>query len=101
MRRKRFFAIAVSLTCAGWPLTALSEGANGQMLAQACVGCHGASWDGQGAITDLRGYDRDSFLRVWEEFRTDERPATIMNRITRGYTEAEVAALADFFASLD
>lgn len=71
------------------------------MLAQACAGCHGQAGAGQGAVPDLRGYDRDAFLRVWAEFRTDERPATIMNRIARGYTEAEVAELADYFASLE
>jgi sulfide dehydrogenase cytochrome subunit len=83
--------------------SALAEGgaANGPMLAQACAGCHGQAGAGEGAVPDLRGYDREAFLRTWAEFRANERPATIMNRIARGYTEAEVAALADYFASLE
>lgn len=86
------------LALAAWPAWAEP---NGTMLAQGCAGCHGQSGAGQGAVPDLRGYDRESFVRTWEEFRADERSATIMNRIARGYSEAEVAALADYFASLD
>jgi cytochrome c553 len=38
---------------------------------------------------------------VWEEFRNNQRPAaTIMPRIARGYSEAEIATLADYFSSL-
>ena len=70
------------------------------LIAQACAGCHGQDGAGQGPIATIAGYDRDEFLAVWAQFRADERPATIMNRIARGYTEDEVAALADYFASL-
>ena len=49
----------------------------------------------------LAGYEKDAFARVWEEFRNNQRPAaTIMPRIARGYSEAEIATLADYFSSL-
>ncbi len=69
-------------------------------IAQACAGCHGQSGAGMGAIPDIAGYDRDAFIQVWEEFRAGARFATIMTRIAPGYTDEEVAALADYFASL-
>ncbi|MGY6695364.1 MAG: c-type cytochrome [Roseinatronobacter sp.] len=69
-------------------------------IAQACAGCHGQSGAGMGAIPDIAGYDRDAFVQVWEEFRAGERFATIMTRIAPGYTDEEVATLADYFASL-
>lgn len=78
-----------------------APGADGMMLAQACAGCHGQSGEGQGAIVDIAGYDRAAFIQTWAEFRANARPATIMGRIARGYTEAEVEALADYFSSLD
>jgi sulfide dehydrogenase cytochrome subunit len=31
-------------------------------------------------------------------FRSNERPGTIMGRIARGYSEAEIAAIAEFIA---
>lgn len=69
-------------------------------IAQACAGCHGQSGAGMGAIPDIAGYDRDAFIQVWEEFRAGKRFATIMTRIAPGYTDEEVATLADYFASL-
>lgn len=74
--------------------------ADGRMLAQACAGCHGQDGAGMGAIASIRGLDQAEFIRIWEEFRTDARRATIMNRIARGYTDAEVAALAAYFEAL-
>lgn len=70
-------------------------------LAQSCAGCHGQAGEGAGSIARIAGYDRDTFITVWEEFRNNERPATIMNRIAPGYTEEEVAILADYFASIE
>ena len=98
MRALSTLAATLALATAAAP--ALAE-MRGDLLAQACAGCHGQSGVGQGAVPDIRGYDRDFFIRTWAEFRADERPATIMNRIARGYTEAEVAALADYFATLE
>ncbi|MGY6634731.1 MAG: c-type cytochrome [Alkalilacustris sp.] len=100
------YAIAAAALAAAFAATpAQSAEANGPLLAQACAGCHGPSEVGAGGppegVIDIRGYDRADFLRTWEEFRMDGRPATIMNRIARGYTDAEIAALADYFASLE
>ena len=33
-------------------------------------------------------------------FRANGRPATIMSRVARGYTDTEVAAVAAYFAGL-
>ncbi|MCC6001624.1 MAG: c-type cytochrome [Pararhodobacter sp.] len=98
MRPAHFLAASFFLAVATSPAIA---DANGMMLAQSCAGCHGQDGAGQGAVPDIRGYDREAFMRIWEGFRTDERPATIMNRIAPGFTEAEVAALADYFSSLE
>jgi sulfide dehydrogenase cytochrome subunit len=77
-----------------------AEEGSGLLLAQACAGCHGQDGAGQGAIPAIAGLDREAFLSAWAEFRADARPATVMNRIAKGYTEEEVALLADHFASL-
>ena len=69
-------------------------------VAQGCAGCHGQDGAGMGAIPAIAGYDREAFIRTWQEFRAGERSATIMNRIAPGYTDEEVAALAEYFSSL-
>lgn len=71
------------------------------LIAQACSGCHGQLGKGQGGTPELAGYKKESFVLVWDEFRNNQRPAaSIMPRIARGYSEAEVATLADYFSSL-
>lgn len=98
MPRKRLIATTLFAT-------ALATGAFAEpstpLIAQSCAGCHGQSGEGQGAITSIAGLDREDFIKKWEEFRNDERPATIMNRIARGFTAEEVAILADYFASIE
>ena len=70
------------------------------LIAQACVGCHGQAGAGSGSVPKIAGYSRDLFIAQWAAFRNKERPATMMDRIAKGYTEAEVALLADYFSKL-
>ncbi|MFN4098355.1 MAG: c-type cytochrome [Pararhodobacter sp.] len=70
------------------------------LIAQGCAGCHGQAGEGAGSVPDIAGYDREAFVQTWAEFREGERFATIMTRIARGYTDEEVAELADYFSSL-
>jgi len=79
---------------------ALAEALSVPNVAQGCAGCHGQEGKGVGSIPAIAGYDRDAFVTHWAEFQANERPATIMNRIARGYSDTEVAALADYFSSL-
>lgn len=81
-------------------LPALAQSPQAPLIALSCASCHGPSGAGQGSVPPIAGHDRAGFLATWAAFRANERPATIMGRIARGYTEAEVAQLADYFANL-
>jgi len=92
-------ALAV-LAAAAAPAAAQAPAAAAPIPALACAGCHGPGGSGSGAIPPIAGLDRQQFLETWAAFRADQRPASIMGRIARGYTDDEVAAMADYFASL-
>ena len=77
---------------------ALPAAAQAPLAAQGCVGCHGPNGAGMGAVPGLAGRDRAELIAQMNAFRANERPATIMGRIARGYTEAEIIASADYFA---
>lgn len=101
------FSIATRGAAAGLALLAfsvsspaLAEAPPAPNVAQGCIGCHGQGGVGVGTIPAIAGYDRDAFIAHWAEFQANERPATIMNRIARGYSDEEVAALAEYFSSL-
>ncbi len=68
------------------------------LVAEGCLGCHGPRGAGEGAVPALAGRDRAELAAAMAAFRANERPATIMNRIVRGYSEAEIAAAIEHFA---
>jgi sulfide dehydrogenase cytochrome subunit len=73
--------------------------AQAPLAAQGCVGCHGQAGAGSGAVPALAGRDAAELATMLLAFRADQRPGTIMGRITRGYTDAEIDAVAAFFAA--
>ena len=71
------------------------------MLADTCAGCHGVDGvSGGPAIPTIAGKSAEYLNTVMEQYKTGERHATIMNRIAKGYSEAEIALMADHFAAL-
>jgi cytochrome subunit of sulfide dehydrogenase len=60
--------------------------------AAACSGCHGAG----GAPATLRGEAPDGIVAAMQAFRIGERPATVMDRIAKGFTEEESRAIANW-----
>jgi sulfide dehydrogenase cytochrome subunit len=69
-------------------------------LADACTGCHGIGGRSQGYIPSIAGLDKATLLREIRSFRDQKADATIMNRITRGYTETELDAVAGYFSAM-
>ncbi len=95
----RSSALALALMAAQFSTTAQAE-EPAPLIAQGCAGCHGQAGVGEGTIPPIAGFNRNLFIANWEAFRADQRPVTIMSRIARGYSDAEVAELADYFSSL-
>jgi sulfide dehydrogenase cytochrome subunit len=66
-------------------------------IALGCTGCHGASGEGYGSIPKISGKPEGEFVRKMQEFRADRRPATVMDRIAKGFDDDDFAALAKYF----
>ncbi len=77
-------------------LTAAGE----RSLAASCASCHGT--DGHAApgslIPPLAGRRRGEIAQAMAQYRQGTRPATVMQQISRGFTEVEAGALDDYFA---
>ncbi|MFC7543045.1 YeeE/YedE thiosulfate transporter family protein [Siccirubricoccus deserti] len=72
----------------------------GALAAQGCVGCHGPNGGGIAAGARLSGRDAGELEAILRAYRANERPGTIMPRIARGYTDAEITAVAAYFAAI-
>ena len=66
--------------------------------AAACSGCHAASAGVQSPVPRLAGVDPAEMVRAMQEFRAGKRPATVMDRIAKGFTDAEIQAIAAWYA---
>jgi sulfide dehydrogenase cytochrome subunit len=69
------------------------------LLIGGCQGCHGVSGQGGSGIPSIKAnHSRDEFIALMRSFSANEKPATVMGRISRGYTPEQVALLAAHYA---
>lgn len=73
-----------------------SPPSRGQALAAACTPCHQPGLTG---IPTLSGQTREALQAKLHEFRDGSLAGTVMPQLARGYTAAELDALAQWFAS--
>jgi sulfide dehydrogenase cytochrome subunit len=98
LTRKIFLAF-----CCGTLLLAevgSADGADGRIIGVSCNGCHGPNGESQGAIPSLSNLSAEQIESALLAFKSRERSATIMGRISRGYTRNEIVAVAVYFANL-
>lgn len=70
-----------------------------EMLANTCAGCHGPNGISAGPATpSIAGMSRDYFIESMNAYAAGDRPSTIMMRIAKGYSEADIEAMADYFS---
>ncbi len=67
--------------------------------AASCTGCHPSSARVSSPVRRLAGLDRDATVKAMQDFRSGQRAATVMDRIAKGFSDAEVQAIAAWFAS--
>jgi cytochrome c553 len=69
-------------------------------LAANCAGCHGTN--GKAApgstVAGLAGKPKDELQTSMIQFKQGKKPATLMHQIAKGYTDDEIAAMADYFS---
>jgi sulfide dehydrogenase cytochrome subunit len=74
--------------------------ARGVALAYTCVTCHGPEGHSQGAIPSLATLSSADIVTALQAFRAETRPSTVMHRIARGLDDADITAVATYFATL-
>lgn len=67
--------------------------------AAACSGCHPISRSVETPFTRLVGRNPADVLTAIQEFRTGQRPGTVMDRIAKGFTDDEIKAIAAWYAA--
>jgi sulfide dehydrogenase cytochrome subunit len=74
--------------------------ARGSALANACAACHGPNGRSQGAIPAIDTLSSADFTAALQAFRANTRKGTVMNLIAKGLDDADIEAVATYFATL-
>jgi len=67
--------------------------------ASSCSGCHPASASIDTAAGRLIGRSPTDIVAAVAAFRSGQRPATVMDRIAKGFTDDEIKAIADWYGA--
>jgi cytochrome subunit of sulfide dehydrogenase len=65
--------------------------------ATSCSGCHPASPAVDSPVPRLVGRDPSEIVTAMQAFRAGSRPATVMDRIAKGFSDDEISAIAAWY----
>lgn len=66
--------------------------------ALSCSGCHPIDPSVHGPVSRLDGRDAEQVSEAVIAFKTGKVPATVMDRIAKGFTDEEIRAIAAWYA---
>jgi sulfide dehydrogenase cytochrome subunit len=98
---KRLLLVAAGMALAAAP--AHAQQADGRLLALSCLNCHGPGGKSPGDIPSIAGKSEDFLKNALIDFRDGKRSgtaSTIMTRLAKGYSDAEIDAVAKYVATL-
>ena len=101
MTHRLAFALVTLLLAATGRAAAAADAAttvHARNLASTCTACHTRNGAGESAIMPLEGRAAADIARRMRAFRSGERAGTVMPQLARGYTDADIDAIAAWFA---
>jgi cytochrome subunit of sulfide dehydrogenase len=67
--------------------------------AASCTGCHAESAKIETRVPRIAGRPAAEIVAAMEAFRSGQKPATVMDRIAKGFTDAEIRAIAEWLGA--
>jgi cytochrome c553 len=68
-------------------------------LAATCANCHGTNGQARGEMKPLAGLTAEKIIAMLNDYRNGNQPATIMHQIAKGYTDAQIKLIAEYYAA--
>jgi cytochrome c553 len=66
--------------------------------ASSCTGCHATNPAANTPVPRLNGRNAAEIVAQMQAFRTGQQPSTVMDRIAKGFSDPEIAAIAAWYA---
>ena len=67
--------------------------------AMSCSGCNPAARGVDASVPRLVGRDPADIVTAMQGFKSGQRPSTVMDRISKGFSDDEVKAIADWYGT--
>lgn len=98
MKKAVMYALTAASLCAAHPALAVD---NVQGLAMTCNNCHGTGGVSVGlSMPSIAGLSESYLKNIMMEWKTGARASANMTRLIKGYTDDEIAALAQYYSKL-
>jgi cytochrome c553 len=94
--RAKHILLAATVVVASATAAAAAEAPAG---AASCTGCHPASTGVDTPVPPLAGRNAAELAAQMQAFRSGRTPSTVMDRIAKGFTDAEIEAIAAWYAA--
>ena len=91
-------SLGIILTTSTIPGTAAADTPASEVLANTCFSCHGTDGHSAGAMPILNGKPAKLIEIALKAFRDGKKDSTVMMRIAKGFDDAEIKALSEYFA---
>lgn len=104
MTNKKKVILAAGLALTNVCAYAANEPPSGRyaaVLANNCFTCHGPDGRSPGEIPSLDRLSAADLATAVKQFRSGERPSTVMGRQAKGYSDADIEAIAQYIAGLN
>ncbi len=78
-----------------------SEKLHQRANAAMCANCHGSEGRTveKSAVPALAGLPREYFIQQMQAYKDGSRKATVMHQISKGFSDAQIASMADYFSA--
>ncbi|NQW95238.1 MAG: c-type cytochrome, partial [Polaromonas sp.] len=104
MKIKLLSLLAVSFFCLANTAFAQADAGKEALyvkgLAATCANCHGTNGKAVegSSVVSIAGLDKAYMIAQMKAFKAGTRPATIMQQLSKGNSDAEIETLATYFA---
>ena len=90
----RSVLVLVAATLVAAPSLTLAASPPG---ADSCLGCHSVAAD-DNPVPLLGSFSATQIVTAMQAFRSGTRPATVMDRVAKGFSDEETKAIAEWYA---
>ena len=80
-------------------LACAQESSTVRGMTATCANCHGTEGRSVGTVPGLAGVDAGYMVQQMKDFKAGKRPATVMQQLAKGFSDAQIEQLAAYFAT--